>query len=88
MHDPVNNPSHYSLPDVKSVSGELFNTDVLSVLEALSKKIDSRLTGYEVHAMFSALAYIMRSPFKDSLVQDIDKSIFYLNELKKEYTNG
>jgi glutaminase len=86
MNDLISKPSHYQLCNVKSIDGvNTFDTDVLNILEALCDKIDSESlvlsSSVEPHYYSSALAYIMRAPFKGSLESDIKKAIFYLRLL-------
>jgi hypothetical protein len=86
MEDFINHPQHYQLCNVKSVnSEETFDTDVLSILEALCDKIDAESyvmsSSIEPHYYCSALAYLMRAPFKDNMEADIRKAIFYLSLL-------
>ena len=81
MTDLINHPSHYELW-IRSLEGELIATDVLNILEGLTNKIESSsevpMTAMDIHYLCSAIAYILRSPFKNSFESDIQKAIFYL----------
>lgn len=84
--DVVNNPSHYKIDNVLNEAGTyFFDTDVLSIMDALSRKITKesylQLSGMEQHYLFSAIAYIFRSPFKFNMVEDLSKAVFYLNKI-------
>ena len=85
MKDVVNNPSHYKIENVKALNGDIVSIDVLSILQALDEKIENEstypFTGMEIHQLYSAIAYILRSPFKNSFEEDLQKAIFYLKKL-------
>lgn len=87
MTDLINHPSHYELT-VNSLEGELFATDVLNILQGLTTKIDNEatvpLSSMDIHYLCSAIAYILRSPFKSTFESDLQKSIFYLRMLLGE----
>lgn len=81
MTDLINHPSHYEFW-ISSLDGELIATDAINILQGLTTKIEDQscvpLTSMDIHYLCSAVAYILRSPFKDSFESDIQKAIFYL----------
>lgn len=69
-NDPVNHPSHYNRGGI----------EVLNVIKAYGSPND---TPYEAYCRGNAIKYLLRAPFKDKSIQDLNKMIFYVNEYKK-----
>lgn len=92
MNDPIKKPNHYQF-EIAEVDDVIYvKTDVLKIIESLSKKMyeesNEHLSAHETHYLFSAVAYILRAPFKGSFKQDIQKAIFYLRLLVGENPRG
>lgn len=72
--DVVNHPSHYT-------QGEI---ECIEVIRYINDKIHTE--GYKGYCLGNFIKYIWRCNFKNGW-EDIDKAIFYLNELLTEQTN-
>jgi hypothetical protein len=66
-NDDVNHPKHYT-------SGKL---EALEIIEDATKD----LSGLEAFSMGSALKYLIRFDKKNDPIQDLRKSIFYINRI-------
>ena len=71
--DVVNHPKHYT-------QGEI---ECIEAIEYINKKLSMK--GYEGYCLGNFIKYIWRCNFKNGW-EDIDKAIFYLNELLAEQT--
>ena len=71
--DVVNHPKHYT-------QGEI---ECIEAIEYINKKLS--MEGYEGYCLGNFIKYIWRCNFKNGW-EDIDKAIFYLNELLAEQT--
>ena len=69
--DMVNHPSHYT-------QGEI---ECIEVIKYINNKLHTE--GYEGYCLGNFIKYIWRCNFKNGW-EDIDKAIFYLNELLTE----
>lgn len=69
--DMVNHPSHYT-------QGEI---ECIEVIKYINNKLHTE--GYEGYCLGNFIKYIWRCNFKNGW-EDIDKAIFYLNELLME----
>ena len=69
--DMVNHPSHYT-------QGEI---ECIEVIKYINDKLHTE--GYEGYCLGNFIKYIWRCNFKNGW-EDIDKAIFYLNELLTE----
>ena len=69
--DVVNHPSHYT-------QGEI---ECIEVIKYINDKLN--MQGYEGYCLGNFIKYIWRCNFKNGW-EDIDKAIFYLNELLAE----
>lgn len=69
--DIVNHPPHYT-------QGEI---ECIDVIKYINKKL--RMEGYEGYCLGNFIKYIWRCNFKNGW-EDIDKAIFYLDELLME----
>ena len=69
--DMVNHPSHYT-------KGEI---ECIDVIKCINNKL--RMEGYEGFCLGNFIKYIWRCNYKNGW-EDIDKAIFYLNELLTE----
>ena len=69
--DMVNHPSHYT-------QGEI---ECIEVIKYINKKL--HMEGYEGYCLGNFIKYIWRCNYKNGW-EDIDKAIFYLNELLTE----
>ena len=69
--DMVNHPSHYT-------QGEI---ECIEVIKYINDKL--HMEGYEGYCLGNFIKYIWRCNFKNGW-EDIDKAIFYLNELLTE----
>jgi len=88
--DIINKPKHYQLR-INSLEKETFTTDVLNILAALDEKISDEGFGKPIfyHYFYSAVAYILRAPFKGTYADDVRKAIFYLKmTLGEDPRNG
>ena len=71
--DVINHPKHYT-------QGEI---ECIEVIKYINNKL--HMEGYEGYCLGNFIKYIWRCNFKNGW-EDIDKSIFYLNELLAEQT--
>ena len=71
--DMVNHPPHYT-------QGEI---ECIEVIKYINDKLN--MMGYEGYCLGNFIKYIWRCNFKNGW-EDIDKAIFYLNELLTEQT--
>lgn len=71
--DVVNHPKHYT-------QGEI---ECIEVIKYINNKL--HMEGYEGYCLGNFIKYIWRCNFKNGW-EDIDKSIFYLDELLTEQT--
>ena len=71
--DVVNHPKHYT-------QGEI---ECIDAIKYINKKLC--MEGYEGYCLGNFIKYIWRCNFKNGW-EDIDKAIFYLNELLAEQT--
>ena len=71
--DMVNHPKHYT-------QGEI---ECIEVIKYINDKL--HMEGYEGYCLGNFIKYIWRCNFKNGW-EDIDKAIFYLNELLTEQT--
>ena len=71
--DMVNHPKHYT-------QGEI---ECIDAIKYINKKL--RMEGYEGYCLGNFIKYIWRCNFKNGW-EDIDKAIFYLDELLMEQT--
>ena len=71
--DVVNHPKHYT-------QGEI---ECIEVIKYINNKL--HMEGYEGYCLGNFIKYVWRCNFKNGW-EDIDKSIFYLNELLAEQT--
>ena len=73
--DMVNHPKHYT-------QGEI---ECIDAIKYINKKL--HMKGYEGYCLGNFIKYIWRCNFKNGW-EDIDKAIFYLNELLTEQINN
>ena len=71
--DVVNHPKHYTQGEIECIDAIKYINDKL------------HMEGYEGYCLGNFIKYIWRCNFKNGW-EDIDKSIFYLNELLAEQT--
>ena len=71
--DVINHPKHYT-------QGEI---ECIEVIKYINDKL--RMEGYEGYCLGNFIKYIWRCNFKNGW-EDIDKAIFYLDELLAEQT--
>ena len=71
--DVINHPKHYT-------QGEI---ECIDAIKYINNKL--HMEGYEGYCLGNFIKYIWRCNFKNGW-EDIDKSIFYLNELLTEQT--
>ena len=71
--DVVNHPKHYTQGEIEWIDAIKYINDKL------------HMEGYEGYCLGNFIKYIWRCNFKNGW-EDIDKSIFYLNELLAEQT--
>lgn len=74
--DLVNHPSHYI-----SANGTM---EVIDVIEAFT----SDLQGIEAFCTANAIKYILRWPYKENAIQDLEKAKWYIDRLIKELEKG
>lgn len=81
-HNEVNHPKHYSHIKI--------NGKDVEVIDLIKGVLDSgNYTASEGADLFNALKYILRYPYKGHPSTDIDKAIWYLQDLKKVvFKNG
>ena len=69
--DPVNKPIHYSQAGIECIEA----------IEAMTEN----MSGHTAPHAANVLKYLWRHEYKNGL-EDIDKAIWYLNRLRKRYT--
>ena len=69
--DMINHPPHYTQGEIECIEAIKYINDKLNIL------------GYEGYCLGNFIKYIWRCNFKNGW-EDIDKAIFYLNELLTE----
>lgn len=69
--DYVNKPPHYRRNDI----------EVIDVLEAYG---DQASDGFREHCRLTAIAYLLRAPFKGEKVRDMQKAQWYINRWLKD----
>lgn len=70
-YDPVKKPEHYQIIPEKDVQ-------VIDIIEAVLNK-EHNLTVYQSACLKDAIKYILRCPFKGSLVEDLGKAKTYID---------
>jgi len=73
MNDPVNHPKHYLHKE-----GALECIDYIK--QQLGKEFPAYLEG-------NAIKYLHRHKYKDANIQDLQKSVWYINKLIEHYEN-
>ena len=73
MNDPVNHPLHYN-----NANGGLECIDYIK--QQLGKEFPAYLEG-------NAIKYLHRHKYKDANIQDLQKSVWYINKLIEHYEN-
>lgn len=66
MADMVNHPLHYTMGKV----------EVIDVIDGVCKDINDPSVAYSIG---NVLKYVLRSPYKDNMYQDLKKAVWYLN---------
>ena len=69
--DPVNKPIHYNQAGIECIEA----------IEAMTENMSSKVAPHAANV----LKYLWRHEYKNGL-EDIDKAIWYLNRLRKRYT--
>ena len=69
--DPVNKPVHYNQAGIECIEA----------IEAMTEN----MSGHTARHAANVLKYLWRHEYKNGL-EDIDKAIWYLNRLRKRYT--
>lgn len=70
VDDKVNHPSHYCQGGI----------EVIDVLEAFADHSPGT-NGFIEHCRMTAIAYMLRAPFKGNFQQDMEKAQWYINRM-------
>ncbi len=73
MNDPVNHPKHY-----------LHKEGGVECIDYIKQQLGANFPAY---LEGNAIKYLHRHKYKDSNIQDLEKSIWYINKLKEHYEN-
>jgi hypothetical protein len=73
MNDPVNRPKHY-----------LHKEGGVECIDYIKQQLGSNFPAY---LEGNAVKYLHRHKYKDANIQDLEKSVWYLNRLIEHYKN-
>ena len=71
MNDPVNYPAHYNQNGIECIQ---------YIKQQLGRDFPAYLEG-------NAIKYLHRHKYKDANIQDLQKSVWYINKLIEHYEN-
>lgn len=74
-HNPVYHPNHYQNISIP-INGENVKVETIEIINGIVTSLN--LNPMDSFAIGNSLKYIMRSPFKNKLAEDLKKSAYYL----------